>query len=422
MNKLAAGILVFCALAMMQPTFAQNPAEATGKVVDAEGNPVQGAILKFHAESNPALVYDGKTNKKGRFFVAGLSSGKQGDLWVIEVEHESLVPVRYTIENRTVNKVLLGNIMSKPLKPGAAFPKLPIRPLGKVKVDLVMAPPSEAMQMAVDENLIPATAQRAEPSKDPYVEALALAADGDLEGAVPKFEKALEKSPEDAERRSAYARVLYQLERWEDAAEQAGVAIEAEPTNVQHRLVLYSVYVNQDDLDGAEKVLEQARGIDESNVGVWKQTAYVASRKNDVDGQIAAYERLSELTPQDTTVWAALGDLYNQSGQPAKSETAYQKVVELDPDEAHTVFFNLGALKINADARTEDDVRKAIAAFRKAIEIKPDYAMAHKQLGFALLNVGDRSGARAELQNYVQLAGDAPDVASMQKIIQTLPE
>ena len=75
---------------------------------------------------------------------------------------------------------------------------------------------------------------------------------------------------------------------------------------------------------------------------------------------------------------------------------------------------------MNRSTRTEEETGKAIDAFRKAIEVKPDYAEAHKQLAFALLGAGDRSGAKMELQAYVQHAPDAPDAAQMKSLAEAM--
>lgn len=187
-------------------------------------------------------------------------------------------------------------------------------------------------------------------------------------------------------------------------------------------MVLYSVEMNAGDVEAAEAALAEAREVAPEDPRIWRQVAFVASRRGDVPAQIEAYEKVTALDPGDSEAWISLGGLYNETGDASRAETAYQRVVELEPENAHQVFFNLGALRINADPRTDSDVRQAVAAFRKAIEIKPDYANAHKQLGFALLSLGDQAGARQELQNYVRLAKDASDVAQMRKIIQTLPE
>ena len=84
------------------------------------------------------------------------------------------------------------------------------------------------------------------------------------------------------------------------------------------------------------------------------------------------------------------------------------------------MFFNLGALLMNKRDRTEEDTTRAIEAFRKAVELKPDYGQARKQLAFALLGTGDRAGAKAELEAYVAAAPDAPDSAQMKALIESL--
>ena len=120
--------------------------------------------------------------------------------------------------------------------------------------------------------------------------------------------------------------------------------------------------------------------------------------------------------------WVALGDLYARTGEAERSEQAYQKVTELDPDNAHQVFFNLGALMISSRDRTQADTHKAIQAFREAVRIKPDYAEAYKQLAFALLNTGDRTAAKQSLEHYIKYAPGAPDAARMQQLISSLQE
>ena len=115
-------------------------------------------------------------------------------------------------------------------------------------------------------------------------------------------------------------------------------------------------------------------------------------------------------------------EVYSKYGLHQKAAEHLQRVFELDPENAHMVFFNLGALIIKNDNRTEEDTRKAIGAFRKAVEINPSYARAYRELAFALLGVGDRAGAREALEQYVEVAPDAPDAKQMEALIKSLPE
>ncbi len=429
-KKLAGSMFLVSILlvATPSPIFATaGPREARGVVVDSEGNPVQGAIVTFiPADSANKAPVTAKTNKKGRFF-ANLFSDK-GDNFDIKIEAEGLLPVEVFLESRTVNRVLVGDPITKQLEYGQNIPEIYIRPLGVGEVNITLAPEAELMAAAQAEAQAEAAAKAAEeggteaeqPQRDPWAEALSLAQDGDLSEAVPFFEEAVEKKPDDLERRETFAKVLYQLERHDEAVVQASKAVELAPQSVSPRLVIYSSHVSRGDFEAAKAVLEEAQAIAPDNLQVIEQMGYVADQQGDTDGAIAAYERLVGLSDINADAWARLGDLYASKGESAKSEAAYERVGALDPEGAHRVFFNIGALIMNRADRSPEEVQKAIEAFRKAIQVKPDYAQAHKELGLALLGTGDRAGAKAGLLAYVQHAPDAPDAAQMKSLAEAM--
>jgi Flp pilus assembly protein TadD len=412
---------VLCAV----PAFGSTAmCEARGEVLDGEGNPLKDVLVTFTPKVPNAMSYSEKTNKKGKYFLPGMFNS-QGDQWEVSVELEGYVATSMTIETRTVNRVLVGDIFTKKLNPGAGPQEVIIKQMGNAKVDFTMLPADQVAQpvMVAGQPGQPGDpAAPVAPKIDPWAAALKSASDGDLDLALPFFDEAIEEEPEDAERRGAYAKVLYQLDRLDEAEAQAEAAIELEPENVDGRMILYSIKVAKGDLDQARVVLEETQAIAPGDVRILKQLAFVASESGDATDAIAAYEALTEADPEDSEAWMALGDLYAGSGELEKSEQAYERVVELEPADAHQIFFNIGALIINKPNRTESETRKAIAAFRKAVEIKPDYAQAHKQLAFALLGVGDRAGARGALEQYVKLEPNAPDAGQMQGIIKTLSQ
>lgn len=422
------GFTVSIVLLLVATTFpvqaTSGSREAQGLVVDRDGNPVQGAVITFtpadSANNQPVTT---KTNKRGRFFVTLFSD--KGDDFHIAIEAEGFLPVTVFLESRTVNRVLLGDPITKQIKYGQNLPDIYIRPLGKGEVKITLAPAADVLSAAQAESAAVAAKAAAskgvtQPQKDAWGEALALAADGDLADAVPFFEKAIEKKPDDLERRETFAKVLYQLDRHEDALMQAAKAVDLAPQAVGPRMVLYSTHVARGDLEAAKTVLEEARVIAPRNLNVLEQLGYVADQQGDPESAIAAWEQIVEIDAGKADVWARLGDLYAGIGKSAKSEAAYERVGELDPEGAHRVFFNIGALIMNRASRTDEQSRKAIDAFRKAIQLKADYAEAHKQLAFALLGTGDRGGARKELLAYVQHAPDAPDAEQMKNLAEAL--
>jgi tetratricopeptide (TPR) repeat protein len=401
------------------PALAQAASsEANGQVTDADGNPLQGAVLSFTPKSNPVSTYTAKTNKKGRYFISGLFSS-QGDEWLVKAEYEDWVPVEMFVETRTANRVLLGDPFTKKLKPNTGPWTVVIRPLGEAKIDFKLVP-ADQVEQPVAPVAGESGAPAAPPKKDPWDEALRLAGDGNLAESIPFFEEAIEEEPADAERLATMAKVLYQMGNYEEAETRAAAAVEMNPTDVDGRMVLYSIRMAQGDLDGARASLEEARAIAPGDVKVLRQLALVANESGNTDDAIAAWEAVTEVDPQDTEAWMTLGDLYAATGDSARSQQAYQRVVELDPSNAHQIFYNLGALIMNRDSRSDADTQQAIAAFRKAVEIKPDYAQAYKQLAFALLGVGDKAGAAEALEKYVEYAPDAPDAAQMRAILGTL--
>ena len=52
--------------------------------------------------------------------------------------------------------------------------------------------------------------------------------------------------------------------------------------------------------------------------------------------------------------------------------------------------------------------------------MKPNYALAHRDLGFALMRTGDLVNARKELQQYVDLDPAARDAADIKATVKSL--
>jgi hypothetical protein len=257
------GIAILAVAAL--PAAAQGVSEARGSVVDREGNPIEGAIVKIHAKSKPDVPYTGKSNKKGRYFLAGLFTGKEDDLWIIECEAEGYLPVEIRIESRTVNKVLVGDPQTTKLRPGKKPPEFPIRPLGSAIVDWKLAPAADVeaeMQAAAQAAAAEAAAAagvEAEPAKDPWVEALTLASAGSLAESVGLFREAVEAEPEDAERHETFAKILYRLEEYDEAEAEASKAVAIDASRVESHMVLFNVHDARGDLEQAKAVLETAQ-------------------------------------------------------------------------------------------------------------------------------------------------------------------
>jgi tetratricopeptide (TPR) repeat protein len=431
MNKKTIVLACILSLAFGGLAVGQGASETFGTIVDREGNPVPDVKVSFVPQGNPTLVYSGKSNKKGRYFVQGLFTPKERDMWDIMVEAEGWVPINLFVESRNVNRVLIGDFETK-LPYGTKIPEISIRPLGKARVDFVMAPEEEislefqeAQQAAAAAAAAAAGGEVGEGGeavlqRNPWAEALTLAQDGDYRAAVPLFEEAVAAEPEDVERLDAYAKVLFELERFEESESAARRILELDPENIDGRKVLSSAQLGGGDLEGAKTTIEEGLAMAPDSIELYERLAYVAVEMGDDAAGIAAYEKITEIRPSNSNAWMDLGALYAATGDTVKSEQAYQKVADLNPADAYQTFYNIGALIMKRDGRSDSDTQRAIDAFRKAVEIKPDYGQAYQELAFALLGTGDRPGALDALEEFVKIAPGSAESARMKPLIDTL--
>jgi tetratricopeptide (TPR) repeat protein len=292
---------------------------------------------------------------------------------------------------------------------------MPVMGIGEIRIDVTMGEPGEIAGVAV-----PGGAA-GDAELDPWAVANQKVTAGDLQGSVEWLEKAVEAAPDDAERRELLARVFLKLDRSSEALNQARKATRAAPDRVSAKLLLADIHVSRGETQFAYDAIVEARGLEPSNPDVVQRVAWLATDLGKPEEAIAAYEAIVAAKPDDTESWLALGDLYNRAGMSDKASAAFERVTELDPGSAYKTFFNLGALIENRPNLTPADNRKAIEAFRKSVEIKPDYGPGWRHLAYSQLRSGDLSGARVSFERYLEVEPQAKDAKEIRDTIKSLP-
>ena len=391
-----------------------------GKVLDMDGKPVQGAEISAFATAFPDRVSKGASDKKGSFYIDGLLYTPQSPEWKISVKGDGWVPVSVKIVARDGSKTLF---FQDDAKLSAANPStiLKMKPFAEIRLEYTLRPGDAAAE--ANPILPPAGAEGAaagagEP--DTYAQAIEKVRAGDDEGAVDLFKKAIEEKPDDWQRRDLFAKVLMKLDRQGEATIQANKAVQMAPDKAAPLITLADIYSARSMQDKAAETIAKAQQLEPDNMKVVERAAAVAASAGKIGEAIAMNEKVLAAKPGSVEVLVALADLYNRNKQPKKAEEALNKVVALDPGNAHRTFYNLGVVIENRDDATEADHRKACEAFRKAIDLKPNYALAHRDLAFAMLRLGDLAGARKEFQKYVDLEPRAKDAADINATIKSL--
>jgi len=150
---------------------------------------------------------------------------------------------------------------------------------------------------------------------------------------------------------------------------------------------------------------------------------------NAIQSAIAENQTAIELAPKKAEYWAQLGQIYTlipkELRDPKETEanspllaasTYYKKALELDPKNP-AYYFALGQISLNQ--KKSDEGLKFI---KKAIEMKPNWANAHYQLGIMYANNRDMKNATKELETALSNIDQKTSQAEYDAVKKTLDQ
>jgi tetratricopeptide (TPR) repeat protein len=203
----------------------------------------------------------------------------------------------------------------------------------------------------------------------------------------------LARAPDDPMLHHLLAAVLFSKGETSSARDHIDASLAGRPGNAAAHLLAARIARAAGDFDGAlahldraiaiapqrEAFLEKARTLDQAGLRP-------AARQ--------AWRAILDVIPQHQEAAARLGRLAWEDGDTSIALSLLERAAT---DQAPAnVWFDLGLIR--QDLRDHDG---AVRAYRKALEIKPDYAEAALNLGVALQDSGDIDGAmRAYAQAY----------------------
>jgi tetratricopeptide (TPR) repeat protein len=200
----------------------------------------------------------------------------------------------------------------------------------------------------------------------------------------------------DAEPGHPYAHQLagvsaLQLGRWDLGVAHSRVAAAANPRNAA---AWCNMALGQRELGRraqARFAAERATAADPGFAYSWIASGLVKQDAGARGEARADFDRALELDPDLASAHLALGNLDQEEGRVDAALESYRKARAIDASIAE-VPYSLGHLF----HKSTGDVPAAIASYREAIALRPDYAMAHHNLANALLLVGEFAQAWEE--------------------------
>jgi len=174
--------------------------------------------------------------------------------------------------------------------------------------------------------------------------------------------------------------------------------------------------------DAAIEAFNKANAMDPKQVVIWARLAdaYMqsgakktgADQQADYDKGLDAFNKAIELKPDDAAYHNNYALALVKAKKIPEAQAELTKAAQIDPSNAGRYYYNLGAVLVNSGQN-----EAAGQAFKKAIDLDPNYADAQYQYGMYLLGqakvtpegkVIPAEGTKEALQKYIDLKPTGP--------------
>ena len=221
---------------------------------------------------------------------------------------------------------------------------------------------------------------------------------GDLDGAIHQYEEAIRRQPN-------FAAAHYNLGNAYNLRDEKTLAAEAYRRAIAHQPDYSEAWNNLarllNDTGHHEEALEAcleglAHAPDNPHLQNNAGNAYQAlGRASDA---IRSYQQVIEAAPQMNTAYSNLGIALKDIGELEAALAIHRRAVQLAPEDTGTLN-NYGS-----SLQSADHLDDAVAAFRRALEIAPEDIVTQINLGTALVEQNDMDGAIALFEQVVDSA------------------
>jgi tetratricopeptide (TPR) repeat protein len=393
---------------------AQRDATVGGTVVDENGERLAGVVITVTSKMESRTD---TSNKKGRFRIIVMDATED---FVLRAELEG-----YETVERRIN---LG--------------------VGKDLNESVTMVVAQARQTTEE-------FEQSSQAAAAYNEGATAFNNGDYAAARGHFEQALSFDP-DPQVTLASQKVLtlvyFQLQEWELAAQSAEHVVAVEPDNDAALTVGFdsASRIGKNDLakafldqliialpegpataarvfnfgvvenragkrDEAVRRFEQAITIDPTLGAAYTGLAALHLEAEEFDQALEISQRLLEIDEKNAEALGIRYEAFRRKGDEANMAAALEQLQSADPERIVAAFFQQGVLRFN-----EGNNEGAIEAFERVLAADPEYARAHYQLGRVFLSAGDLPRAKTELETFIAMAPDDPEVPVAQEMLKYL--
>jgi tetratricopeptide (TPR) repeat protein len=278
--------------------FAQR-GSLVGKLVDEEGNPLEGITCKIELEQSGGRSSTVTTKKNGEFVKAGLMSGN----YIVTCEKEGYRRAAIAAPIAAFQQSDLGSTVLYRLAPGELSESQALR--AKELLEKFNLSSESDDHQATLASLFELSKMMPDNPELNFNIASTYEKTGDQEKALEYYRKAAELKPDFYDAWLAVGDILGKQKSWADAAAAMKKAIDLKATD-PIAVLNYAVYAqNSGDIAAAEAGYRKTLEIDPGKALAHYQLGLIEVSKEQNDAAIAHFEKFLELAPTDPQADAA---------------------------------------------------------------------------------------------------------------------
>ncbi|HJT30005.1 MAG TPA: protein kinase [Pyrinomonadaceae bacterium] len=220
------------------------------------------------------------------------------------------------------------------------------------------------------------------------------------DSAIKMFEAAVAIDPEFASAYAGLAEAYSTMYEWYDgsstwlskAIEANQKALELEPTSLDAKFGIATVYFNQRRFSESKRAIEELLKENADFYPGHLRLGIIAELSNDLEGARKHYRRAAELKPYDEDAWMFLAGAYRKLGNAASADKAAIKVIEITSRKLEASLDDIIVMSRLAEAYARFGSREeTTATLRRVLELEPNDGLAvyNCSCAYALLEEKD---------------------------------
>ncbi|UCH83364.1 MAG: tetratricopeptide repeat protein [Candidatus Latescibacterota bacterium] len=175
-----------------------------------------------------------------------------------------------------------------------------------------------------------------------------------------------------------------------------------EPKNLNSRMAYNHVRLGQ--FDEAKNCYKAILAMESENAEALRQLGYIEAKLGNLDEASHYYHRALEQEATNTELILALAKVESKRGGNGSVKALIEEGLKLDPDNP-AFLGKLGLIHIK-----HKDYQSALVPLTKLVSIEPDNVKAHRNLGVAYYQLGEKKKAKNSFERVRELGGEFDDL------------